>query len=155
MGKSTICQRLLGQTSEVVLLEGDLLWRSEFDTPDDNYRDFFETWLRLAKSIVQSGRPVVLFNAGAIPENVEPCVERRYFTKVHYLALVCDDDILAERLRCRPSWRNSDQPAFIESQRQFNRWCKENAHKISPAMTLLDVKDGAIEETASQVESWI
>lgn len=68
-GKSTICHHLLGgQTKfglchEVVLLDCDILWRAEFDTPENNYRDFFETWLRVCKNIGQSGRPVVLFGA--------------------------------------------------------------------------------------------
>jgi hypothetical protein len=76
-GKSTVCQRLLETMKEVVILDSDILWRPEFNTPENNYRDFFETWLRLGKNIVQSGRPLLLLNAGAIPENVEPCYERQ------------------------------------------------------------------------------
>jgi hypothetical protein len=38
-----------------------------------------------ATNISHSGRPVVLLCAGGIPENVEPCVKRRYFSQVHYL----------------------------------------------------------------------
>ena len=34
---------------------------AEFDRPDTQYRDFFETWLRVALNIAQAGRPVVLF----------------------------------------------------------------------------------------------
>ena len=67
---------------EVVLLEGDILWRPEFNRPEEKYRDLFETWLRMCKSISQSGRPVVMFTAGiGVPENVEGCVERRYFSE--------------------------------------------------------------------------
>lgn len=125
-GKSTVCRILLGRMSEVVLLEGDLLWRPELDKPEDKYRDFFETWLRMCKSISQSGRPVVMFNSGmVVPENVEGCVERRYFSEVHYLALVCEDEVLAERLRSRPAWRKSSDPANIEEQVRFNRWFRE------------------------------
>lgn len=87
-------------------------WRSEFDTPDTQYGDFFETWLRICKNISQSGRPVTLFGAGAgVPENIETCVERRYFTEVHYLALVCSDDVLQDRLLTRPAWRGSQKSA--------------------------------------------
>ena len=74
-GKSTVCQVLAGKIDVVVLLDGDILWRPEFARPEDNFRGFFETWLRLSKNISQSGRPVVLFLAGAIPENLEPCIE--------------------------------------------------------------------------------
>jgi len=42
-GKSTICHALLGALPEVVLLDSDILWRPECDTPADRYRAFFET----------------------------------------------------------------------------------------------------------------
>jgi DNA-directed RNA polymerase subunit RPC12/RpoP len=31
-GKSTVCQALLGQVPEVILLDSDILWRPEFNT---------------------------------------------------------------------------------------------------------------------------
>jgi AAA domain len=78
VGKSTVCHHLLGQLNDVVLLDSDILWRPEFDQPEDHYRDFFETWLRLCKNISQSGWPVVLFGAGVgVPENMDPCVEQQ------------------------------------------------------------------------------
>ena len=78
VGKSTVCQILLGKTRDVILLERDLLWWEEYNRPDEKYREFFEMWLRMCKSISQSGYPVVPFKSGmAVPENVEPCIERR------------------------------------------------------------------------------
>ena len=67
-GKSAILQLLAGRFTAAVLLEADLLWQEEFNTPADGHRRFFETWLRLAKTIGQSGRPVALCGAGfAVP----------------------------------------------------------------------------------------
>jgi hypothetical protein len=114
-GKTTVCHALMGKLPEVVLLDSDILWRPEFNRPEGNYRDFFETWLRVCKNIGQSRRPVVLFGAGmGVPTNLEPCVERRYFSKVHYLALTCDSESLAERLRQRPQWRQSSDETFLK-----------------------------------------
>jgi hypothetical protein len=48
-GKSTVCQILLGRLSQVVILDSDILWRSEFNLPEDNFADFFDTWLRMCK----------------------------------------------------------------------------------------------------------
>jgi ABC-type glutathione transport system ATPase component len=155
-GKSKVCQELVGTLPDVVLLDGDILWREAFNTPEDNYRDFFETWLRVAKNISQAGRPVVLFNAGmAVPENVESCVERRYFSTVHYLALTCTDEALAERLRRRPAWQESSSPTFIEGQIQFNRWFKTEAGTLTPPVELLDTTTATVAETAAQVAAWI
>ena len=146
---------LLGKVTAAVLLEGDLLWRPEFNQPENNYRDFYETWLRMAKNINQSDRPVALFNAGAIPPNVEPCVERRYFSETHYLALVCDDDVLQARLRARPSWRESADPAFLEANVGFNQWLKENGPGASPPITLLDTTLVTELETTTGTARWI
>ena len=155
-GKSTVCHALLASASEAVLLDGDILWRPEFNRPRDNYRDFFETWLRVAKGISQSGRPVVLFNAGmGVPENIERCVERRYFADVHYLALVCDDEVLEQRLRARPAWRKSGAPENVEEQLRFNRWFKEKARHGPFAVELLDTTGIYVEETTEQVATWI
>ena len=115
-GKSTICQQLAGEIDYAVMLDVDILWRPEFDRPETSYRDFFETWLRMAKNIAQAGRPVVLVGAGVgVPENLAPCVERRYVGAIHYLALVCADDVLATRLHSRPAWRQSSSDEYIEA----------------------------------------
>jgi hypothetical protein len=155
-GKSTVCNALVGYVTAAVLLDSDILWCPAFDTPENDYRDFFELWLRMAKNIGQSGRPVVLFGAGAgVPGNIEPCVERRYFSAVHYLALTCADDALAARLRARPQWRASAGDAFIEDQVNFNRWFKETGPTLDPPVTLIDTTHSTTEKTAGQAADWI
>lgn len=153
-GKSAVCNALLGRVTDAVLLDCDILWRPAFNAPEDNYRDFFETWLRMAKNIGQSGRPVVLFGAGAgVPENIESRVERRYFSAVHRLALVCDDDILAGRLRARPQWRGSSEEAYVQAHIDFNRWFRETGPTLG--ITTLDTTHSTLEETTAQVTDWI
>jgi hypothetical protein len=98
----------------------------------------------------------VLFNAGmAVPKNVESCIERRYFSTVHYLALTCTDEALAERLRRRPAWRESGSPLFIEAPVQFNRWFRKEARTLTPPVELLDTTTATVAETAVQVAAWI
>lgn len=154
-GKSSVCQCLLGKLDNVILLDSDILWRPEFNKPETKYRDFFETWLRMAKNISQSGRPAVLFGAGiGVPENIEPCVERRYFSEVHYLALVCDDEVLEQRLKARPAWRGTGEQSYIDDHLQFNRWFKEQGKSNAPIF-LLDTTDVRLETTIEQVKTWI
>jgi adenylate kinase family enzyme len=153
-GKTTVCQHLLGQVTQAVLLDSDILWRSEFNTPDTNYRDFFELWLRVCKNISQSGRLVVLFGAGVgVPENIEHCIERRYFSKIRYLALVCSDETLSKRLQERPVWRGTREPAFVKESIRFNHWFKE--YDGQPIIKLVDNTNELLEETAMRVTSWI
>ena len=153
-GKTAVCQQLLGQTAQAVLLDSDIIWRPEFNTPDTHYRDFFELWLRICKNIAQSGRPVVLFGAGVgVPENVENCIERRYVSKIHYLALVCTDKTLSNRLQKRPAWRGAQNPGFVENNLRFNRWFQ--TYHGSPEIKVIDTTNTALEKTVSQVAAWI
>lgn len=154
-GKSAVCQKLVGAVDDVIALDADILWRPEFDRPEDGYRDFFETWLRLGKNVGQSGRPLLLFGAGFIPDNVEPCIERRYFGPIHYLALIADDATLTNRLQARPAWRQSQDEAFIASQIGFNHWFQERPQTAEPEITLLNTTDMPIDHTVEQVRIWI
>jgi hypothetical protein len=154
-GKSTVAATLLGELTEAVVIETDLLWRKEFNTPEDGYNDYFRLWLRLAAHISQSGRPAALFGAGfCVPHSVEPLPERRLFSAVHYLGLVCDDEVLAARLRARPSWRNTTDE-FIGEHVKFNHWLKEHADSTEPPVTLLETTRAAVSATAALVASWV
>ena len=154
-GKTTVCRCVTGTLRAVVALDMDILWRAEFNTPADGHRDFFETWLRVAANISQSGRPVLLFGAGAgVPGNIEPCIRRRYFSAVHYLALVCDDQALADRLLARPAWRGARASGFIEGQQQFNQWFKDYRDE-QPPMTRLDTTHLDEQSAARQVMDWV
>lgn len=155
-GKSTALHHLLGVMNETVLLDSDILWRREFDTPGDHYQNFMETWLRVCKDISQSGKPVMLFGAGTgVPENIEPCVERRYFSNVHYLALVCDEPEIERRLLSRPDWRNCQNTGFVDAQKDFNRWFVEyrDQHR-TPPIELIDTTCFSVEETALKIQQW-
>lgn len=154
-GKSTICQQLQGKLPQVILLDADILWRPEFNTPDDNYKGFFETWLRLSKNISQSEQIVALFCAGGIPDNIEDCIERRYFTNAHYLALTCDENVLTERLKSRPAWRNSSDMEFIRQQIEFNRWFTEKGQYSEPSIDMINTTDIPVDETRAFVSQWI
>jgi hypothetical protein len=154
-GKSTVCHALLGRIPSVVLLDADILWRPEFNNPANDYQDFFETWLRMCKNISQSGRPVVLFGAGmGEPNNLEPRIERRYFSTIEYLALVCDDEALADRLKQRPAWRGTHTADYIEGHQKYNQWFK--THRAgNPPIQLVDTTEAGVESSAQQVTAWI
>lgn len=152
-GKTAVCLQLASRLPECVVLETDILWGPAFDRPETNWREFREAWLRLAKNIGQSGRPVVL-GGTALPDQFESSLERRYFSEIHYLALLCSDNVLTARLNARPEWR-SCTPEFIEQMLTFNRWLGENADRTVPPLVLLDTSGGSVDETVGSVAAWI
>jgi len=153
-GKTTVALKLTPQMPECVCLESDVLWRDEFSQPDDDYRQYRELWLRVAKNIAQAGRPVVLFGSST-PGQFEQCTESRYFTAIHYLAFVCAGDKLVERLKARPGWRKSGSEETVKGMIDFNRWLTENAELTRPKMTLLDTSDLTLDESIESTRDWI
>jgi broad-specificity NMP kinase len=153
-GKSTASLALSDKSKDVVVMESDILWRDEFNRPETNYQNYREMWLRVCKNISQAGKPVVLSGC-AVPEQFEACVERRYFSDIHYLALVCGNESLASRLRTRPAWRDCFRDEYIQDHLAFNDWLKSNAENTQPRMTLLDTSEKTAVETAEEVIRWI
>ena len=133
-------------------MESDILYSDEFKSETD-HRRYRELWLRVCKNISQAGKPVILCGS-CIPEQFESCVERRYFSETHYLALVCDDEALALRLRSRPAWRRTSDDEYIARHVAFNRWLKENARTTQPPMTLLDTTEISVDESVEQLLRW-
>lgn len=153
-GKTTAALELITTTHDFVILDQDILWNEAFNEPESDYRAFRNTWLRMVKNIHQAGKPVVLFGS-AIPQQYEPCIERRYVSSIHYLALVCEPSELERRLVERPNWRRSGSPDNLERMIDFNRWLSENASKTDPKMTVLDTTRTTVQETVKLIHDWL
>ena len=134
-------------------MESDILWRDEFIQPETKFRNYRETWLRVCKNISQAGKPVILCGVG-LPEQFEQCVERRYFSDIYYLVLVCDDEVLTSRLRNRPRLRGAGADEQIKKHVEFNRWLKEHAQSTQPPMALLDTSEITVAECVEAVMRW-
>jgi hypothetical protein len=153
-GKTTTCLALAAKAKDFVVMESDILWRDEFNQPATDYRNYRETWLRVCKNISQIGRPVILCGAG-VPAQFERCVERRYFSVIHYLALVCADEVLTSRLRNRPAWRGTSTDEYVKEHVAFNHWLRNNASTTEPPMTLLNTSEITAGESVEGVEKWV
>jgi broad-specificity NMP kinase len=148
-GKSTVARLLVERLSDrFVVVEQDVLWQAGLD---DTYR-FRSAWLRLAAMIHQSGRPVLLCGT-VVPPEFEPLPERALFTEIRYLALTCDREVLAERLRRRPAWRGWSEPRIAETL-EFNEWVRAEAASMDPPMRLLDTTRTPVATTAERVCAW-
>jgi len=151
VGKSTLSIELYKKETDYIVMESDILWFDFFNTFEDDYRTYRETWLRVCKNISQAGKPVVLCGC-SVPKQFENCVERRYFSEIYYLACVCDSDLLEKRLR---EGRNVNDENLIKSSTSFNQWLKDNADKTEPNITLLDTSTKSVEEASEFVDKWI
>jgi hypothetical protein len=90
-----------------------------------------------------------------MPDQFEHCAERRYFTELHYLALVCDSDILERRLRTRPAWRQAGTAAFVDRMIEFNDYLRDTAGTSTPSMAIVDTTHRSIDESTAMVMEWV
>ncbi len=153
-GKTTLSRQLPSHLPECVTLDTDMLWGILPTKEEEGYSDYYDLWLHIAKNIAQNGRPLVLCGT-AYPEQIENCPQRRYFSTVYYLALVCESAMLVERLKQRPAWRQSGTPEFLARMVNFNRWLQEHASSTQPPMTLYDTTQRTVEETIADAVAWI
>lgn len=151
VGKSTLCEVLFKNEKDYIVLEGDLLWNNNYNTPEDDYCEYRRLWMRLCANISQIGKPVVLCGC-AVPAQFENQPERGYFSAIHYLAVVCDKDILKRRMS---QGRGVTDENWIKSSLDFNNWLKENADETKPAITLLDNSALSPECAAKVADTWI
>lgn len=151
VGKSTICAELFQKEKDYIVMESDILWNDSFNVPENNYREYRELWLRMCKNISQIGKPVVLCGC-AVPEQFEDCLERRYFSDIHYIAIVCDEDILYKRIT---EYRGYQDQEYVKGSNSFNTWLKENADKTKPNIEVLDNSHLTVDEAVKIVDKWI
>ena len=101
VGKSTAARILFDTRKEYVTLECDILWRDFFNTPQDGYADFRDTWLRLAANVSQYGKSAVLCGC-VTPEQIQARPRKRYFSELHFIGVVCSEAEMARRMGMDP-----------------------------------------------------
>jgi len=151
VGKSTACEILFQNETDYIVMESDIIWNNVYNTPDDAYRAYRTVQLNLCANIAQAGKPVVLCGC-TTPQQYEALPERKLFTEIHYIAIVCDDKTMERRLR---KGRKIKDKAHLESSLHFNNWLREHAAATNPPMELLDNSQLTPEETAAAIDAWI
>ena len=143
-GKTTVTAPLRRLLPECVVFEGDLVLQVAA-LGWDVCRD---TWLRIAHGIALNGKPTVRCTS-LIPSHLESLPARKLLGPIHFCNLDCPDDVLAARLRARPSWRHSNTEEVIVDHQRFAAWL--GAH-IDPTWDTSTLTPG---ETAERIAAWI
>lgn len=151
VGKSTTCNLLFQDETDYIVMESDLLWNDIYNTPEDDYHAYRELWLRVCANISQIGKPVVLCGC-ATPKQFESCKARSLFSEIFYLAVVCSEEQLENRMRIG---RGITDENWLKSSKDFNHWLIENANKTTPNITLLDNSTLTPKEAAQLADMWI
>lgn len=148
-GKTAVIPELRRLLPECDVFETDVLWDSGGD-----WSMVKCNWLRIAYSIAQSGRHTILCGTMQ-PTELEQCDHYPFFRRIHWLALHCDDEARASRLRERRGTLACSEE-FIEEHHRFARWLLENAQTaFDPPLTVLDTTRAPVAETAARIHDWV
>jgi hypothetical protein len=151
VGKSSACEVLFQKEADYIVMESDLLWSDQYNTPDDGYLAYRELWMRLCANISQIGMPVVLCGC-ATPDQFEACQMRESFTEIIYIAVVADPDELTRRMS---EGRMITDENWVRSSCEFNQWLIDHANDTSPHMMLVNSTGKTVPEVAAEIDMLI
>jgi hypothetical protein len=143
-GKTTVTAPLQRLLTECAVFEGDLI-NQVAALGWDLWRD---TWLRVAHAVALGGRPTVLCTS-LLPSQLEPLPARKLLGPIHFGNLDCPDDVLAARLRARPSWRFSSREEAVLVHQRFAAWLRQH---IDPSW---DTSRLTPQELAEGIAAWV
>ena len=149
-GKSALTRELFLHNDRVAAMESDILWDEKWRETGDNFRAYRAMWLRVCQNISHAGKPVVLCGC-CEPSQFAGQPEAALFSGLHYLAVVCRDEVLKERM----DRRHIMNPAVRKENLAFNRWFWENHNQTNPPVTLLDTSALSPGEAAAAAGRWI
>jgi len=107
-----------------------------------------DTWLRLVYGEALNGRVTVLCGS-SLPAQLDALPARKLLGPIHFCTLDCPDDVLAARLRARPSWRHSSSETVIAEHQRFAGWLRTH---IQPCF---DTSVSTPDEVAEHIAAWV
>lgn len=144
VGKTTTGQELLQRNIGFVVLDSDIL-------PGKDYDSWAEQMQNLSKNIMQSGIPVLWTMTGAL-ERHGSTYNRRFFSEIYFLALVCDENELRRKLT---EGRGVSDKDWIESSVEYNEYFKTHTSIGDIGFDTYDITGKSVSEVADYVEKWV
>ena len=154
VGKSVLGIRLAERLRNGVVLEPPASAVTERDSL--TIMTMFKDWLVLGAQVAQGGRYLVL-PSFARPDELDLLPERDWVGEIHWLALVCDADVLAGRLQSRRKSRTIDDEelrGLIGINNEIRAIANTEPHVTmldTSTMTLLEVVGAAV----TLIDSWV
>jgi len=143
-GKSTVTGPLRRLLPDCAVFEVDLT----LQVAALGWETWRDTWLRVAHAEALSGRVTVLCGS-LLPDQLDAVPARKLLGPIHFCDLDCPDDVLAARLRARPSWRFSSLQAAIAEHQRFAGWLRTHIQPCFDTSMLTPA------ETAAQIATWV
>lgn len=151
VGKTTTAQELLQRETKFITMDADFLLNIMPHDKEEDYKNWVEQVLSLSKNIMQGGKPLLWTIAGAL-DHFEHTYNRRFFTEIYFLALVCDSESLEKRMR---EGRHIIDSNWIQSSIDYNRWFVEKGIVSDKKVDTFDISGKSVSEVADYVNKWV
>lgn len=151
VGKTTTVQALQGFTRDFVCLDADFFYNLMPHETEEDYMAQTEQAQALSRDVMQCGRPVVWARAGNI-HLLDKTYGARFFSGISVLALVCGEQQLRQRMA---GGRGIEDPEWIQSSVDYNRYFIEHDHIDSVGYDRLDIGPLTVEDAARAVHAWL
>lgn len=151
VGKTATVQALQARSREFVCMDGDMLYNLlPHETAADCLAQTEQTMV-FSRNIMQCGKPAVWARAGNIDLLAE-AYGAQFFSKISVLALVCPEQELRRRMT---EGRGIQDPGWLQSSTDYNRYFWEHDRIGSVAFDRLDIGNLTVSEAARRVEGWL
>lgn len=151
VGKTTTAQKLLQRDTNFIVMDADILYNILPHETEENYKKWVEQILSFSKNIMQSGKPLLWTMAGAL-DYFENTYNRRFFTEIYFLALVCKPEALELRMR---EGRHISDSNWINNSIDYNRWFVEKGTVSNKRIDTFDITGKSVSEVANYVMEWV
>lgn len=151
VGKTTTAQELMQRDTDFIVMDADFLYNIMPHETEEDYKNWVEQIMSLSKNIMQGGKPILWTIAGAL-DKFEDTYNRRFFTDIHYLALVCNPMDLEKRMR---EERHITDLSWINSSIDYNNWFMETGIVSNQKIDTYDITGKSVSDVADYVTYWV
>ncbi len=151
VGKTTTAKKVMEKYTDVVVLDADIFYNiMPGETPEDYYAQI-EQIQSISRNIMQCGKPVLWTMAGNL-DKLHSTYNSRFFSDIHCLALVCDEEALRKRMR---EGREITDEGWIQGSVDYNEYFKTHTSLGDTAFDTLDITGKSVEDAADRVIQWL
>ncbi len=151
VGKTTTALEIMKRKVDFVVLDADVFSGFMPMATDEDYESWVELIEHISKSIMQSGRPVLWTIAGCL-DKFNHMYNRRFFTDIHCLVLVCDEELLKIRMS---EGRGITDANWIKGSVDYNNYLKTHNTLGDMTYETLDISNKTVEQVADYVIKWV
>ena len=151
VGKTTTAHELMRNTSDMIVMDADFFYNLMPHETQEDYYQQIEKMEELSKNITQAGKPVIWTMAGNL-DKLNGVYNRRFFSEIYCLALVCGEETLRQRMMVG---RGITDEGWIQSSVDYNEYFKTHNQIGDMPFETCNVEGKELAQVVEEVKAWI